>query len=210
MKIYNAKKIEKDFILDGDIYKSEWENADKVLLENNLKTGELTENAYFKCMYSNEKIYLAFECEDKHIVANYFNRNENLYDEDVVEFFIGLDNDEKRYLELEYNINNAIFSSIILNDNLKLTREYSIDDFTKCKAVKTNTGYNVEVSIDIDYLNGLFKNDFEVDTLYMFNAYRINLMADGGVEYNALCPTKPDKPDFSFHLSDRFGKIKFC
>lgn len=203
--ILNVKHIPFEF--DGTIDNKAWALTNSEPLKPNRNQDRVTEQTNFKALVSDKNLYLKFTCEDSFLKANYKNLNDPLFDEDVVEIFIGDMKEPNKYLELEFNTNNAIFSAMIINNNLNLSREYLDGLGIKVQSQVLENSFCITAIVKIDELQklGVFKFDEEL----AFGAYRINLMEDGSFEFSALSPTLAEKPDFAFHVYQNFGRIIF-
>lgn len=104
----SARRIAKDFRLNGKINRSEWQQATPVRIESSLREGrvrpELSTTA--RVLWSEQFLYLAFECPYSELTvfepALREGERVGLWDRDVVEAFIGTDSDRARhYYEFE-------------------------------------------------------------------------------------------------------------
>ena len=68
--------------------------------------------------WDEEYLYIRFLCEDKDIVATMVNRDDPLYEEEVVEVFIAPEN-LNQYYEFNLSPRNVVFDSFITHDGKK-------------------------------------------------------------------------------------------
>lgn len=61
-----------------------------------------------KCAWDDQHLYFAFVAEDPDIWSHYTQRDQNLWEEEVVEVYIDPDGDGKNYKEFEVNPRNAV------------------------------------------------------------------------------------------------------
>jgi hypothetical protein len=107
MTEYVAKKIESDFLLDGDVEKSVWREADWSQPFVNMATGEPAEfETRTSLLWSDSRLYVAFWAEEPNIQASLEQRDSLIFLENDLELFIdGVDS----YYELEINALNTIY-----------------------------------------------------------------------------------------------------
>ncbi len=136
----------------------------------------------------------------------YAGYNENHYEGDACEVFIGVEPDRGHYYEIEATPDNGLFFGLITysgkdDSGAPITSIQYVDEkecFVRSKAEKTETGYVVEIAIDKAGLPGGGKDLF-------FNAYRIE--TDGGERDKhlfALSPTMEPR----YHVPERFVPLK--
>lgn len=111
VKSYTVAKIDTQLVIDGVLDEDVWINADTtsyfVILGND--TDPPKAPTWAKMLWDDDYLYVGFYVEDSRIRAEYLDRDDPLYKEDVVEVYIDPDGDGENYLEIEINPVNTIF-----------------------------------------------------------------------------------------------------
>jgi len=148
-------------------------------------------------------LHLRFDCEDDHVVATMANRDDPLYEEDVVEIFIDERGTGRRYLEFEVSPRNVLFDAAVTRED---DGSISVDTAWNVDALQTRvqegTGrmtYRVSIPFDA------FEHRPEIGAVWRWNLYRIDSDPDGERHYWAWSPTGR----INFHLPGKFGELAF-
>ena len=102
--------------IDGDLTDGGWANAVTAPLAD-AATGDAPIRATeLSLTWDWEYLYVAFTCRDDGPTnARLTVRDANLWEEEVVEVFIDADDDQKTYVELEWNPLNTLFDAFVIN-----------------------------------------------------------------------------------------------
>ncbi len=155
------------------------------------------------------EIVFHFMAEHSAYYCPYSGYNDNHYEGDACEVFIGVEPDRSRYFEIEVTPNNGLFFGIITYSGKNaqgapITSIQYVDEkdcFVCSKTEKTSRGYNVEIAIDKVGLQAEGKKLF-------FNAYRIE--TDGGERDKHLFALNPTMQSV-YHVPERFVPLDyFC
>lgn len=155
--------------------------------------------------WDREFLHIRFVCQDAYMISIYKDRDDPLYDQDVVEIFIDELGTGMEYMEIEVSPNNVIFDAIIRNDGngniVGADRAWDIDGLeTEVAVTAANTRiYDVRIPMSA------FRKPIEAGDCWRANFYRIDEQPDGSREYQAWSPTGA----VNFHLSQTFGWLKF-
>lgn len=156
--------------MDGNADEAFWNGAGKVEdFENNSKGEPVNEKTDLYLFYDDEALYLAFQCMDQDIQSTYKNRDTDLWNEEVFEFFIyphaEIPNPIE-YFELQWNPLGTVFDAVLTNHldengkskSYKANRDWTSTgmDFT----VRVNGSLNVNSDIDKDW-SGEIKLPFQ-------------------------------------------------
>lgn len=151
----------------------------------------------------NDKQYVfEFYAKNSTFYCPYKNYNENLYEGDVCEVFIGDANDVSNYYEIEISPEGAIFLAKVYNDggdteeSLHLT--YLENDLLEVNTQKDGKNYLVKIAIDKKKLNLPLEK-------IAFNAFRID--TDGIKQDLHLFSLNPTKCE-TFHKLGYFVMLK--
>lgn len=86
-----------------------------------------------------QALYLRFDCDDRDIWGTYSRRNEPIYDEEVVEFFIGSGKaDPIHYYEFEISPNGVLLDAKVFNPASQRT-ELEVDIQWDCPGIRWST-----------------------------------------------------------------------
>ena len=80
-----------------------------------VKGGKCAQTTTARMCWDDKRLYVAFDCADKDILATMTKRDELLFHEEVVEVFLEPSGDLKRYFEIEVSPRNVIFDATIIN-----------------------------------------------------------------------------------------------
>lgn len=158
-----------------------------------------------KACWTSELVCFRFECEDDHIVANYTQRDEPLYLEDVVEIFIDEAGDGLHYQEYEVSPHNILFDALIDNDlvgNITINKEWNAAGIVTSVEKASETSYVYSISIPAD----VFSKTIYSGLVWRVNFYRIDDDPQGNRHYWAWAPTGI----INFHIPLRFGTMTFA
>jgi hypothetical protein len=202
-------------IIDGDLSEPAWQLAKVISLKNNVTGDPISDKSYFsyaKTCYDSNNLYIAFVNGDKNIFTGYTQKDQFLWQDEVVEVFIDGDPDISTYIELEVSPANVVFDSYItdtLDIDLVETPKFEIEGFQT--AVKVNGTVNDSTDIDQDWTVEILiplqvitekRTDGKRDLdQYRINFYRINRDSQGPGFY-AWSPTYQ-----RFHAPSKFGTI---
>lgn len=183
-----------------------WDAAASVALGDAL-TGDAPALATrVRALWNGAAVYFRFECEDDHICASYENRDDPLYDEDVVELFVSPDGDLRRYYEFELSPRNVLFDAVVSND---LRGNFQFDASWDSAGARTWTavdlpGRSVGCEIAIPFAD-FGRQAPAAEEWWRINLFRIDRARDGWTELSAWQTTGAPR----FHLPEKFGYLLF-
>jgi hypothetical protein len=237
--IYRCPSIREDFAPDGDIRKPLWLSIRPHWLKNTTPAHtdpfqELSEAdrqallsdsppalnipwqpTAFRACWSEKRLYLAFHCVDRHIQGTCRQRDDPIYEEEVVEAFLSPTGDLRHYYEFEVSPQNVVFDAKVFSPDLNRAT-MRVDTAWDCPglatAVKRNlrgsTGeadrwWSVEMSIPFAAFSEIALP--QPGDSWRVNFYRID-RADPP-EFTAWSPTL--EVPANFHVPERFGSLIF-
>ncbi|HRX12786.1 MAG TPA: carbohydrate-binding family 9-like protein, partial [Draconibacterium sp.] len=110
----SVKKCQ-DFDLTGDGSNIIWKSTEWIPVQQRTnKTETYSTNA--KILYSENGIYVLFDCSDKKLISTKYNDNLSLWEDDVVEVFLWTQEDFPVYFEYELSPLNYELPLIIPNN----------------------------------------------------------------------------------------------
>lgn len=216
--IVKVTRTETPINVDGILSESVWLKTPSYSLRNNL-TGESipdsTFSTYTKICYDDKNLYIAFICQDKDIYSTFTEHDQHLWEDEVVEVFIDVDDKITTYVEIEVAPTNIYFDSYIvdtLNIDMEETTKFELAGFKS--SVKADGTINqrededrewvVEMAIPFSSIAKDYNPKKLISTKWKINFYRIDNDADGPVFY-AYFPTYG-----RFHRPSVFGVLQFC
>jgi hypothetical protein len=183
---------------------SVWERIIPVSLVDVVTGGEVAEPTLVHACWDEKYVYVRFDCCDDYAVSQYTNRDEPLYDQDVVEAFIDEDGAGTDYLEFEVSPNNVVFDAAIRNNGSSITVGLEWDAEGWETAVHED-GQGNRI-YELKFPHAIFlKAAPAVGVRWRVNFYRIDEDRSGVRHYQAWSPTGILK----YHVPSRFGTMTF-
>jgi hypothetical protein len=193
--VYRCRQVQYDQL--------NWESIDPVSLVDVVTGERVKEATLVKACWDTDALYIRFECEDAYTVSRFTQRDEPLYEQDVVEVFLDEDGKGTRDFEIEISPNNIVFDAVIENDQGKLTVGTDWD----AEGLKTNvwTGDGLRIyELELSFFN--FARKPQKGTEWRVNFYRIDEERDGTRHFQAWSPTGA----VNYHIPSRFGRLLFA
>lgn len=186
-----------------ELDKLPWQQFDSLELVDTVTGESCVEKTFVRACWSEKMLLFQFICLDFHIVSDFEQRDDPLYEQDVIEIFIDEQREGKRYMELEVSPKNVVFDAIITNDGigniLSLDLAWDIDGLQT--EVITSQPQYVTYYVRIPASN--FTSPLEKDKKFKVNFYRIDEKVDGTREFQAWSPTGA----IHYHLPQYFGTM---
>lgn len=172
-------------------------------------SGPAREQTTVRLCHDGSMLYVHFSCEDSDIWGTYTERDEPIYDEEVVELFIapGLV-DPVDYLELEVSPNGVLLDVRIHNPT-GLRADMTADFAWDCPGIRwhaqrddANNRWQAMLAMPLVELAGSDK----MPSQWRANFYRIERPRDGADEFSCWSPVLVEPADF--HTPSRFGTLE--
>jgi len=193
---YDCKKVSSDKEIP-------WDQVESMVLKDVVTGGDTRLATTAKACWTDEALYIRFECEDDYVVATLNRRDDPLYREDVVEVFIDEERTGHHYIELEVSPINVIFDALVDNN---LAGSIQVNQEWNAEGLSTEVMHkNGSIVYDIIMPFTLFRKPPKSGTSWHWNVYRIDTDPEGGRHYWAWSPTG----EVNFHKPLRFGIINF-
>ncbi|MEN6519828.1 MAG: carbohydrate-binding family 9-like protein [Armatimonadota bacterium] len=216
MMIYNCPKVNTPPIIDGRLDDDAWSHSEAVNLVLSEDGASASKPTRVKLCWDNDHLYLAFDCTDQDIWGTMFNRDDLIWNEEVVEAFLSPDGDLTHYYELNVSPRNVVFDTEIsaLTDDppvFKGRKEWDITGLKTAVAVDgtlddrndIDRGWSIEIAVPFASLGRKTPKPGEK---WRGNLYRIDLSPEP-VEFQAWSPTLISPANF--HRPSHFGTIVF-
>lgn len=189
-----------------------WERIEEVQLSEVVSGDKPILPTSVRAAWNNWGVYYRFECEDDYILSTMTERDDPIYDEDVVEVFMSPTGDLARYFEFEFSPAGVLFDAKIIND-LSDTRGDSIEVDTAWDSAELQS----HVSVDLDNRRVVYEiaipaadllegKSIQAGDEWRTNLYRIDRSPNRDQdEYTAWSPTGIVR----FHIPRQFGTFVF-
>lgn len=181
-----------------------WDQIAPVLLVDTVTGSLVKEPTEVRACWTTEAWHIQFRCKDSYAIPHYENRDDPLYEQDVVEVFIDMSGEGRRYIEIEVSPFNVIFDAWI-----ERAEDGRIEADTSWNMEQLGTSVVLEESYGRIYELRLPWGDFAPapveGTEWRVNLYRIDEQPDRTREYQAWGPTGK----VNFHIPSHFGRMQF-
>lgn len=203
--IYRCKQIPKRGQPDLNPKSVPWHLFESVPLVDTVTGRQPLEPTRVSACWDHEFLHIRFVCQDSYMISDYTERDDPLYDQDVVEIFIDELGAGKEYMEIEVSPNNVIFDARIQNDGdghiVHSDRAWDIEGL-ETEAVLSEADVR---TYDIRIPMRAFRKPIVAGDCWRANFYRIDEQRGGEREYQAWSPTGA----VNYHLSQTFGWLRF-
>jgi len=217
VKEYICRQISSPIRIDGVLDEAEWSGILPIRdFVSCIDASPEVERTEAKICWDEEKLYVAFKCYDSDIQSTFKNRDDPIYEEEVVEIFIDPNCDLKGYYEINVSPWNVVYDAFVFNPNgtrsgMRVDVGWDcegIETAVKIHAAQDEKGekkqiWTVEIAIPFRSLAetpSVPPNDGDV---WRLNLYRI----ERSPKYELISWSPTLKP--SFHVPSAFGKIIF-
>ena len=209
-------KQTEDFDLIGG-ESEHWKNITSVELLNSVNGRSVENKAKAKMMWSKSGLYLLYVVEDDHIWGNYKNDDDPIYNEEVVEAFIGEGkNIPTSYYEFQFSPNGVKFDAKIENPTGNRSDEgFKVDVNWNAENLKFSQQINAEES-DHSPIKGVWNTEVFIPWKDLGmnpkrgDYLRVNLFRIDGYpkqdSFQSWIPTLKDPPNF--HVPEKFALLE--
>jgi hypothetical protein len=180
-----------------------WSFVRPMQLRENTRGVEPDQSTAFRIGWDAHDLRVLFECQDTHIVATRTNRDEPLYEEEVVEVFLDPVGDGAGYFEFELNPLNAVLDLTLRRTGAGWRKDVRWNCEGLRTAIKrTGAGWNAELAIP---LRNISVDPVRPGVTWRANFFRIDRPDSKPRELSAWSPTLHG----TFHDPQAFGAIRF-
>lgn len=172
-------------------------------------SGPAGQQTVARVCYDAQALYVRFDCDDSDIWGTYTQRDQPIYDEEVVEVFLGAgEADLIRYYEFEVSPNGVLLDAGIYNPASRRA-ELEVDVSWDCPGLRWHTVRNDTAKqwwavLVIPWAAVAPPGD--LPRLWRANFYRIERPRDAEPEFSCWSPTMTDPADF--HKPAYFGLVE--
>lgn len=217
LPVYICPKVAVPPAIDGKLDDGAWTHAPVVTFVRSQDGKPATKLTKAWMCWDDENLYISFDCVDSDVWGTLTKRDDPIYGQEVVEFFLAPSCDLQRYYEFEVSPRNVIFDAIIVNTTGRAPDSSKTDVAWTCKDLRTavivdgtldnrndvDRGWTAEVAIPFASLDRAAPKPGE---RWRANLYRIDL-SPPPIEFQAWSPTLIDPANF--HVPARFGTVLF-
>lgn len=173
-------------------------------------SGPACQSTIVRVCHDDAALYVRFDCADNDIWGTYSRRDDPIYEQEVVEIFVGEGaEDPIDYFEFQVSPNGVLFDARIHNPT-STRRDLHWDSSWDCPGVgwiaRRDDAHN-EWSAALAIPWAGITRDGTVPGICRANLYRIERPRNGEVEYSCWSPTRTHPADF--HKPARFGRFEF-
>jgi len=218
--VYACKRVPDNSItVDGELDDPGWTNiepvGDFILSDGSRPAARQT---VARACWDSVYLYISFESDDPDIWGTFFRRDQEIFEEEVVEAFLDPDSDLVEYYEFQTSPRGTLFDAVISNptgsrDDLVADRTWDCDgwlsavhvDGTLDNREDTDKSWTVEWAIPFASIPGGPNNPPKPGDTWRVNLYRIDRTPTP--EFSCWSPTLATPPNF--HIPTRFGTLLF-
>lgn len=155
-------------------------------------------------------LYIHYACDDRDIWGTYTQRDDPLYEQEVVECFIGAGTaDPVHYFEFQVSPNGVLFDATVYNPtsqraDMQWDIPWNCPDL-QWSAQRDDATHKWSATLAIPW--HILTTDNTVPPTCRANFYRIERPHDAATEYSCWSPTMTEPADF--HKPAYFGTLEF-
>lgn len=208
---YKLPLAPKSWAEQSDISRFNWENIsvlEPFKVHDNSKLAKYATMTRVCCDL--KALYIRYDCVDFDIWGTYTERDEPIYDEEVVEVFIGHgEADLINYFEFEISPNGVLFDATIYNPT-SLRADLTFDPKWNCDGVQwyaeRHDAENRWVAVLVIPWASLSQSQHKIPNVWRANFYRIERPRDSEPEFSCWSPTMAEPADF--HKPTYYGTLR--
>jgi hypothetical protein len=153
-------------------------------------------------------LYVRFDCADRDIWGTYTQRDDPIYDQEVVELFLAAGEvDPVHYYEFEVSPNGVLFDALVFNPTSE-RRDMVVDTTWNCEGIRWQAGRGDRDQhwwADLAIPWKAIKPPGDLPSIWRANFYRIERPRDAAPEFSCWSPTLTEPADF--HRPAHFGSL---
>ncbi|MBN1400206.1 MAG: carbohydrate-binding family 9-like protein [Anaerolineae bacterium] len=212
--VYHCYRAAGPIVIDGRLDEAAWADAQAVSLLLADSGAGPRQETIARLLWDDDYLYVSFLCQDRDIWGITTERDQDIYNQEVVEVFVDADRDDRGYVEIEVSPLNAVLDLFMLNNGTHrkglwdwnsegLLTAVSVDG-DPSRRESADRSWTVEMAIPMaDFLTAPHVPP-EVGDVWHLNLYRIDRGEDGD-EYSAW--SSPGR--INYHTPERFGCLVF-
>ena len=209
---YPVTRASKAPTLDGVLDDAAWKAAQPVVLRGSFDGRPAQLRTEARLVYDDAALYVAFDIEDPDIWGTLKQRDDPIYEQEVVEIFLDANADGRTYNELQVSPHNVIFDAYFPARRQGMDKTWDSEMKTALKVRGTlddasdrDEGWTVEMRIPFARLAEVPHVPPQKGERWRFNLYRLEHHGRRAVEGQAFSPLFVG----DFHALPRFGWLTF-
>jgi hypothetical protein len=171
-------------------------------------SGPAKQQTDVRVCYDWQALYVRFDCDDRDIWGTYTQRDQPIYDQEVVEVFLAAgEADPVRYFEFEVSPNGVLLDAKIYNPTSQRA-DIELDLAWSCEGIRWQAERNDAANhwwaiLSIPWAE--VKPPGDLPARWRANFYRIERPRDAAPEFSCWSPTLTEPADY--HKPARFGTL---
>ncbi len=160
---YRIRRADMPIVIDGKADEEAWKNAPMSPNFTTAEGGPAMDGATSaRMLWDDSNLYIFVQMSDRDVYSQFTGRDDTLWKEDVIEFFIDADRNGRGYVELQVNPNNANFDAWFpqtraqthfFDWNSNMRSAVAVHG-SKDNRADTDQGWDVEVAIPLVDVRG--------------------------------------------------------
>jgi hypothetical protein len=212
LPVYEVSRTATPVKVDGKLDDVVWTKAARFRdFRLNLDGSPSSSKTEARALYDDNFLYVSFRCPDNNIWATFKNRDEHLWEEEVVEVFLQADPQQSSYIELEVNPLGTMLDIYLLDIRKPLLYEswnsrklkWGIQLFGTVDGKDGDKEWTCEIALPMEDVVTARNLPPRVGDRWRLNLYRVEKLPTAALL--AWSPTFKD----DFHIPSRFGEIVF-
>lgn len=212
----SAARIDGVVTIDGNLDEAFWSAAkpSNAFMNADGRPADPEKPVIVRAVYDAENLYISFMAADDSVETPYKNRDDELWNADVVEVYLDGGADGKDYLELQVSPANVVFDALFASHrkpDWKEASKWTMDGLVTAATVQgtlnapgDDKGYTVEMKIPLAGIPGIGTVPPADGSTLRANFFRIDAKGGKVVGANAFSPASGD-----FHDLSKAGLIRF-
>ncbi len=212
---YFCKRAGTPITVDGKLDEAVWQEAAEMKFRLTTDGAPPRFATTARMLWDETYLYVGYHCVDEDIWATMTQRDDHLWEEEVVEIFIDADGDRRGYVEIEVNPLNTLLDLFILNRNNRpaksmfdwdsqgIRHAVYVDGDVARRDGKDNF-WSVEIAMPWEDFPTAPHLPPEPGDVWLVNLYRIDRFREE-MELSTWSPTGAP----NYHMPGSFGKLVF-
>ena len=212
---YPCKRTATPIVLDGKLDDPAWQQAVPVTLIRNQDGAPPRFETTARLLWDDAYLYVGYQCQDSEIYGDMTERDDPLWEQEVVEIFVDANCDQIGYVEVEVSPLNTLLDLFVLNRSphpMRQLFDWDSDGIQHAVYVDGNPrdpgtqdrSWSVEMAIPWEDFLTAPRLPPAIGDTWRMNLYRIDRFQGQGELY-AWSPTRCQ----TFHVPQQFGELVF-
>ncbi|HYO59712.1 carbohydrate-binding family 9-like protein [Archangium sp.] len=209
---YPLRRAARAPVIDGELDDAVWKTASPVVLRGSFDGRQPSLRTEARLAYDDQHLYAAFDVEDPDVWGTFRQRDEPIYEQEVVEIFLDANADGRTYNELQVSPHNVHFDAYFpaRRQGMDLSWDSGMQTAVKVRGTldtpgDRDEGWRVEMRIPLARLAKVPNLPPRKGERWRFNVYRLEHVGRQQVEGQSFSPLFVG----DFHALPRFGWLVF-